>query len=75
MQEVAHTRRERRRAPGRRAARLATTTTRRQNPKPPATEAMRTEMTEAAYRLPLCGLHSTVFLRPSGHRLFSFLHN
>jgi RecG-like helicase len=35
----------------------------------------RTEMTGAANRLPLCGLHSTVFLPPSGHRLFSFLHN
>jgi biopolymer transport protein ExbB/TolQ len=35
----------------------------------------RTEMTGAAYRLPLCGLQSTVFLPPSGHRLFSFLHN
>jgi hypothetical protein len=36
MQEIAHTRRERRRAPRRCAARLATT---RKNPKPPATEA------------------------------------
>jgi hypothetical protein len=35
----------------------------------------RTEMTGATNRLPLCGLHSTVFLPPSGHRLFSFLHN
>jgi hypothetical protein len=32
-------------------------------------------VTGVAYRLPLCGLHSTVLLPPSGHRLFSFLHN